>query len=236
MSGARTRSWSVSTAWPTIALSCSGGVGIALGYGVDSGSVNAVVLTVAGFPTDCKAGQRIAWKMAAEVTGLTIVSVNAIPAKYLKRNGAQLATGILKANDWVEAIYDVTGFQLLGNDAWIASPETTMSASGTGATLISITHNLGVTPSRVRVVAVCRKVGGVLGYTEGSEVDMDSFLETRSFANRPTFTAWANASVVEIIQPAVASVASWGVVRAGTPWDLAAITPSEWAAKVYYAP
>lgn len=205
-------------------------------YATDSGTANSYVLAVTRFPTAYVAGQRIAWKSTTTPTGACTVAVNGMAAKALKRNGVAIAPGIIKANEWLEAIYDGTDFQLLNKDGWIASAETALLSSA-GGQVLNITHGLGVTPSKARGVLVCRKAGGggVLGFADGEEIECMAVYEGGSGAYFNLVSIRANATNISAVQT-LSMNATYYLIPNQSTWQWTQITLADWRFKLYYAP
>lgn len=82
-------------------------------YGVDSGSANALIVTLTPAPMALTAGMELAVKVAADNTGPATINVNGLGLKTVKRyGGAALQGGELIAGGIASLFYDGTNFQI----------------------------------------------------------------------------------------------------------------------------
>lgn len=82
-------------------------------YAVDTGSANALVITLAPAPAAYTAGMVIRTKPANNNTGAATINVNGLGAKSIKTiNGSDPSAGQIKANTILELAYDGTNFQI----------------------------------------------------------------------------------------------------------------------------
>jgi hypothetical protein len=82
-------------------------------YAADSGSVNALAVTLVPVPTAYVAGQTLRIKAANSNTGATTLNVNSLGAKsVIRRDGSALLDSDIMSGAVQEYIYDGTNFQL----------------------------------------------------------------------------------------------------------------------------
>jgi hypothetical protein len=82
-------------------------------YANDTGSANAMVVTLTPAPSAYTAGMLVSVKVANDVTGATTINVNGLGAKSVLVAGAALPASILKVGDIAGLWYDGTQFQLV---------------------------------------------------------------------------------------------------------------------------
>ena len=84
-------------------------------YAADSGSANALAVTLAPAPTAYAAGMRVVTKAAATNTGATTINVNSLGTKAITKSGTTALTGgEITIGMLVDLIYDGTQFQMTG--------------------------------------------------------------------------------------------------------------------------
>ncbi len=81
-------------------------------YAADSGSANALVVTLVPALTAYTTGMAVTVKVNANNTGATTININGLGAKTVQFNGAALTSGQLVANNFYTFRYDGTNFQL----------------------------------------------------------------------------------------------------------------------------
>jgi hypothetical protein len=83
-------------------------------YGEDTGSTNAIVVSLTPALTEYAAGFRILVKAAATNTGASTIKINALGIKAIKTvDGADLAAGAFKAGQMICLACDGTNFQFI---------------------------------------------------------------------------------------------------------------------------
>lgn len=101
-------------------------------YAADSGTANTYAVTLDPAPTAYTTGMVVRFKVGNSNSGASTLNVNTLGAKnLLGKNGYTLASGDLKANDIVVAVYDGTAFQV---QTPIASPADIQKHAYTWAT------------------------------------------------------------------------------------------------------
>ena len=84
------------------------------GYAVDTGAVNAYVMTVSPAPTTYIAGEVFNFKAVNANTGVSTLNVNGLGVKTLKKDvSVDLVTGDILAGQIVMCMYDGTNFQII---------------------------------------------------------------------------------------------------------------------------
>ena len=116
-------------------------------YGVDTGTTNAIVVSLSPAPASLASiiGSPIRVKIAHNNTGACTLTVNSLPTTILTDiNGSALASGVMRANGIAQIIYNGSNFQLIspdlltGNNTWTGSSN---SYSGTVAANGDISTN-----------------------------------------------------------------------------------------------
>lgn len=160
--------------------------------GTQTAGVYAVTLTPAA--TAYTAGMVVRFKADTASTGATDINVNGLGAKNIFRDvTAELNANDILANEVVTLVYDGTNFQFFSTKtANFTSAEQNVSQN---TATIAVAHSLGVVPTRVRWVLVCKT--GELGYTAGDEVDVSG--ATDSGNNGPHMCQGANATNVFLV-------------------------------------
>lgn len=133
-------------------------------YAADSAANDSYAITVLPVPLTYLIGMEYTFKANTSNTGACSLNVNGLGAKAIKKNVSQdLDDNDIIAGQMVRVKYDGTNFQLMTNRAQTkikigANTATALDyASNTSTT---ITHNLGVIPKIVRVVATRNAPGG----------------------------------------------------------------------------
>lgn len=82
-------------------------------YAADSGSANAITVTLTPAPTSYTTGMRVIVKLNASNTGATTINVNSLGVKSIKKmNDQDPASGDLESGQIIDLVYDGTYFQL----------------------------------------------------------------------------------------------------------------------------
>lgn len=81
-------------------------------YAADSGSANAITISLTPAPAAYVAGLAVEVKVNATNTGATKINVNGLGAKSVQFNGATLTAGQLVAGQIYSMVYDGTNFQV----------------------------------------------------------------------------------------------------------------------------
>lgn len=133
-------------------------------YAADSAANDSYVITVSPTPLSYLTGIEFTFKANTSNTGACTLNVNGLGAKTIKKNVNQdLDDNDILAGQLVRVKYDGTNFQLMVNRAQTkikigANNATALDYSTNTST--TITHNLGVIPRIVRVVATRNAPGG----------------------------------------------------------------------------
>ena len=102
-------------------------------YAVDTGVVNAYVVTFSSLTTTYTAGLRIQFKTSIANTGASTINVNGQGVKNIVYpNGSALGPGSIPAGAINDIIYDGTQFLLLSTGGYLNVPQV---SKGTGYTL-----------------------------------------------------------------------------------------------------
>ncbi len=114
-------------------------------YAVDTGSANAMAVTLSPVPASYATGMRIRVKAANSNTGDTTINVNSLGVKTIKKDATRtLSSGDILSGQIVELVYDGTYFQLISSIASVPriiyKTSTSVSSSATTETdLVSTT-------------------------------------------------------------------------------------------------
>ena len=85
----------------------------AYNYAIDTGSANALVITLSPAPTALTVGMSVKTLVKASCTGATTINVNNLGAVAIKKKfNVALASGDIVAGMMIELMYDGTNFQL----------------------------------------------------------------------------------------------------------------------------
>ncbi|MGY8661757.1 hypothetical protein Q3C01_05230 [Bradyrhizobium sp. UFLA05-109] len=131
-----------------------------LNYALDAGTANAYQVTLTPAPTALRAGLVVRMKVGNAPTGPSVLNVNALGAKPMKKRGNKdIQNGDFAANDVIELVYDGAVFFLIGADSVTmlgASLDYYVSNSGSdtlndgrspGSPFATIQHAIAVTQS-----------------------------------------------------------------------------------------
>lgn len=89
-----------------------------LNYALDAGTANAYQVTLTPAPTALRAGLVVRMKVGNAPTGPSVLNVNALGAKPMKKRGNKdIQSGDFAAGDVIELVYDGTVFFLIGADS-----------------------------------------------------------------------------------------------------------------------
>lgn len=136
--------------------------------GVYAAGVYAVTLSPAA--TVYTAGMVVRFKAdTANTAGAVDINVNALGVKNIFQSVTlELAANAIAVNQVVELVYDGTNFQLLGvHGPDFTSAEATITQN---TVVVTAAHGLGIVPTRVRWVLVCKTAE--LGYSVADEMDV----------------------------------------------------------------
>lgn len=99
-------------------------------YAADSGSANAITVTLAPAPVAYTVGLVVEVLMNATNTGATTINVNGLGTRAVQFNGAALVAGQLSAGRIYSMIYDGTNFQLQTSAAPVITASSFSASAG----------------------------------------------------------------------------------------------------------
>lgn len=120
--------------WTIDQISAGGSSGSSLTTVSDSGTTNALVVTLSPAPTSYTLGLSFVVKVANTVSGATTINVNGLGLKSVVFNNAAIASGMLVSGQLYLLCYDGTYFEVLsvpGAGGWVTPSYLAPIAAGT---------------------------------------------------------------------------------------------------------
>ena len=140
------------------------------GYAVDTGTVNAYVITLSPAPTSYIAGQVFNFKAVNTNTGASTLNVNGLGVKTLKKDvNVDLVTGDILAGQIVMCMYDGTYFQVVPDySASLAANVSEVSFFARNTAPTGYLKANGATVSRTAYARLFTAIGTTFGTGDGS--------------------------------------------------------------------
>lgn len=121
-------------------------------YATDTGTANALVVTLSPAPVAYALGQRVSTRALVTNTGASTINLNGLGVKTIKQpNGLSLEAGMIRAGQMLDLEYDGTDFQLV---TWLENRSRLIATLPAGFTTTSTTEWTALTTT---------VLGGIMG-------------------------------------------------------------------------